>query len=77
MIVTAYEAFDLGYNIRLIGDLTGSTAGKIKHEAGIRMINGLIPKPDRVPLRKRSALASPEGLLGIGEGVKAYYTLNA
>lgn len=45
VLATAYEAFDLGYDIRIIEDLIGSTARKrVKHKAGLRLLKGLVPK---------------------------------
>ena len=44
VLATAYEAFDLGYEIRIIDDLIGSTAKKAKHNAGLLMLKGLASK---------------------------------
>jgi len=45
VLATAYEAFDLGYDIRIIEDLIGSTTRtRAKHQGALRVLKGLVPK---------------------------------
>jgi nicotinamidase-related amidase len=45
VLATAFEAFDLGYDIRIIDDLIGSTTRtRAKHQGALKVLKGLVPK---------------------------------